>query len=251
MLQELLISIRDALAHPLPIVLLALWFALMASVPILTWIKGENGRKLGISLTVLAQAALSVAFLAGELELPMLLVTIAGIPAFGWLSEFAGSQTGLPFGRYHYTDVLQPQIGHVPVIIPLAWLMMIPASWAMAGLLPEESPRLVKLVVAALSFTAWDLYLDPQMVGWKFWEWEQDGAYFGIPVINYVGWFLVAFLISALLMPVGFAAPGLVAVYLLTWVMQLVAQVFFWNLKGPAVFGFLGMGACVVLVLVL
>ena len=37
--------------------------------------------------------------------------------------ERVGTQTGLPFGRYAYTGALQPQVAHVPVIVPLALVM--------------------------------------------------------------------------------------------------------------------------------
>ena len=45
----------------------------------------------------------------------------------GWTAEAIGSKTGFPFGAYHYTDRLQPQLLGVPLLIPLAWLMMLPA----------------------------------------------------------------------------------------------------------------------------
>ena len=38
--------------------------------------------------------------------------------------ERVGTRTGLPFGRYAYTEALRPQIAHVPVIVPLAWFGM-------------------------------------------------------------------------------------------------------------------------------
>ena len=41
--------------------------------------------------------------------------------------------------------------------------------------------------------TAWDLAMDPMMVAGGHWVWEQPGAYFGIPLQNYWGWWLTTF----------------------------------------------------------
>jgi putative membrane protein len=49
-----------------------------------------------------------------------------------YLMEAVGVQTGLIYGQYHYGDMLGPKLGPVPVIIPLAWFMMIYPSWMVA-----------------------------------------------------------------------------------------------------------------------
>ncbi|MCB9430398.1 MAG: carotenoid biosynthesis protein [Ardenticatenaceae bacterium] len=101
------------------------------------------------------------------------------------------------FGRYHYTDLLQPQIGHVPLLIPLAWLMMLPCAWAVASRFTGW--RFALLRPSAL--TAWDQMLDPQMVGWGLWVWQQPGSYFGIPWLNFGGWIFNSVLLTTLLRP--------------------------------------------------
>ena len=53
--------------------------------------------------------------------------------------------------------------------------------------------RLTVASVAAVVMTAWDLAMDPMMVAGGHWVWEQPGAYFGIPLQNYLGWFLTTF----------------------------------------------------------
>jgi putative membrane protein len=50
-----------------------------------------------------------------------------------WAVEHAGVTTGIPFGRYHYTGALQPQLfGTVPLAIPCAWLMVAAGAWQLA-----------------------------------------------------------------------------------------------------------------------
>ena len=38
--------------------------------------------------------------------------------------ESIGVATGYPFGQYHYTGTLGPAVLGVPVLVPLAWVMM-------------------------------------------------------------------------------------------------------------------------------
>ena len=46
--------------------------------------------------------------------------------------------------------------------------------------------------------TAWDVVMDPLMVAGGHWVWEIRGAFFGIPLLNYWGWWLTVFVIFAL-----------------------------------------------------
>lgn len=112
--------------------------------------------------------------------------------------ESIGVATGLVYGPYHYTDRLGPQfLGLVPYIIPLAWFMMMYPSWIIAErLVPTRwkpwQRSLVVAAIGALVMTAWDLALDPFMVTAGHWVWEVEGAYFGVPLQNYWGWWLTA-----------------------------------------------------------
>lgn len=112
--------------------------------------------------------------------------------------ERVGTRTTFPFGRYAYTDSLRPQVAHVPVIVPLAWFGMgLPAREAAGAALGSRVTPARRIVLGAAAMTAWDLFLDPQMVGEGYWAWAKRGAYRGIPVTNYVGWFLTGLGIMA------------------------------------------------------
>jgi len=47
--------------------------------------------------------------------------------------------------------------------------------------------------LGALIITSWDLGMDPMMVKAGHWVWEVKGAYFGVPLQNYWGWWLTSF----------------------------------------------------------
>jgi putative membrane protein len=121
-----------------------------------------------------------------------------------WAYEQAGISTGLVFGAYHYTDYLGGRLGDVPILIPLAWFMMIYPSYVIANLMVDGRPigtpggpaRLLALTAAsAVVMTLWDLVVDPILSGpsVKAWIWETGGPYYGIPIQNYTGWLLTTF----------------------------------------------------------
>ncbi len=112
--------------------------------------------------------------------------------------ESLGVATGLVYGPYHYTEKPGPKfLGLVPYLIPAAWFMMMYPSLVIAERIAPRSEDWKRgLTVAALGaviMTAWDVMMDPMMVRGGHWVWEVQGAYFGIPLQNYWGWWLTTF----------------------------------------------------------
>lgn len=117
-----------------------------------------------------------------------------------WSFEEIGVRTGLIYGAYHYTDLLGPKLGHIPVLIPLAWFMMIYPAYVIATLILDGTIRptqwttlriLGRALTAGMVMTAWDLVIDPGMSApGGAWVWEQGGPYFGVPLQNFAGWLL-------------------------------------------------------------
>lgn len=246
-----MIQAFHALRYPRStLVPLAFWVLTMISLPILGWILGENALMRGMSFGVLMQASAVIIILYTAWGWRRVLQTVLVVAVFTYLAELLGSQTGFPFGKYHYTGLLQPQLAGVPLLIPLAWLMMLPPAWAIAVIILGKNINRVKFsLLSALILTAWDLFLDPQMVGWGFWVWETPGPYFGIPISNYLGWILTASLITLLANPKSLPVGPLSLVYILTWILQTIGQGIFWGQPGPAVIGFLVCGLFVLLAL--
>lgn len=134
--------------------------------------------------------------------------------AISLLFESVGVATGWIYGAYHYTDKLGYKfLGLVPVLIPVAWYMASYPSFVIAARL---TPRLDNLHAWRLSLagigaavmTAWDLAMDPMMVAGGHWVWEVEGAYFGIPVQNYAGWWLTIFVVLALFLYLARVTPA-------------------------------------------
>jgi uncharacterized membrane protein len=128
------------------------------------------------------------------------LTTAGVIGAATAVVERVGTATGRPFGRYHYTPVLRPQLGGVPVIVPLAWFAMaVPARESAQAILAGRGGRAARISLGAAALTAWDLFLDPQMVHEGFWQWHRPGRYRTIPWTNYAGWLATSVAVMAAL----------------------------------------------------
>ena len=227
---------------------LAIWLVGMAAAPVGIWLAGE-GTFLPIStFVVLAQLTVSLIALKMNKTWWWTLRTAVLVFTLTWGIEFLGSTTGFPFGEYSYTPALQPQLFGVPFLIPLAWLMMLGPAWGISeAILGPKGSKWAHAVLTGLAFSAWDLYLDPQMVDKGLWVWHEPGGYFGIPWVNFAGWWLGASLLTLLIRPNKLATRPLFLVYALTWAFQAVGLGIFWGQPGPALAGFVGMGIFVIL----
>jgi uncharacterized membrane protein len=151
--------------------------------------------------------------------------------------ERFGAQTGKLFGKYHYSPILKPKIAGVPAIVPLAWFAMaVPARETAVAV-----NRRWRVPLGAALLTAWDLFLDPQMVGEGYWTWARNGRYRGIPLSNYMGWFVTSLGVMAMLeatLPAGDTADtALVGEYSWMAVMQTLGFAAFFNDPLVAVVG--------------
>ena len=156
---------------------------------------------------------------------------------FGLLVEWVGHSTGVPFGPYNYTAP-GPQLLGVPLLVPLGWF-----AFALIGV--ELSPPGSKRWLAPLALVAWDVGLDPLMVTQGFWRFD-GGAYYGIPLSNFVGWFVAGAVLVTLL---GWLEPRLLQSNLPDLRVVFWAQAFlisvgllFFGLPWAALAAFIAMG---------
>jgi uncharacterized membrane protein len=162
------------------------------------WLQLPGLGNIGFTLVFVLFAVTHCTALLGA-RFAALFFTISAVVSY--LLEETGVRTGIIYGRYHYSDLLGAKLGHVPIIIPLAWFMMIYPSWRVARALigKVDTRSLTGLTalagVGALVMTAWDVVMDPGMAAGGNWSWETGGAYFGVPRHNYLGWLMTTFLV--------------------------------------------------------
>ena len=221
-----------------------------------------------VTLIVVALAVASVSFTAAVWDWPQAASAAAAAFALGMAAEWAGTRTGFPFGAYRYTGLLRPAVGTVPLVVPLAWAAMGLPGYAVGATVART--RAGRIAAGAAALTAWDLFLDPQMIGNGFWRWAHPGPYQGVPLSNFAGWLLVSaavmavfdVLLGTLPRPAGpglaspgrgagpqeprqitKTSPGLLATYSVMAVMETVGfAVIFRHGRAVAVAGALGMG---------
>jgi uncharacterized membrane protein len=140
----------------------------------------------------------------------LLMLSLSFIVAF--TAEALGVNFGLVFGRYQYTSALGISIFGVPLLAALAWEPIVYAAFCLSDVLATraESPTsgVNRNVLAgwaagigALATTAWDMMIDPIAVSQGWWVWAKGGSYVpyvanGVPITNFLGWLLVAFVIN-------------------------------------------------------
>lgn len=142
-----------------------------------------------------------------------------------FLCEFSSTRTGIPFGWYHYTGSTVGQelyISNVPFMDSLSFPFLLYASYcmALAFLLPANSssnagsginmipmgfPLAARtgwpvVVLTMIFFTYLDIIIDPATLRGERWflgqiyYYPDPGTHFGVPIANYIGWAVVAFL---------------------------------------------------------
>ena len=114
-------------------------------------------------------------------------------------SELLGTNTGIPFAPYEYTDRLGPKIlGDVPWFIPTSWYALALLCYDLGGRLRVGVAG--RAVAMAVFMIVWDVALDPAMNQgggtFIFWNYPGGGPFFGMPWVNWYGWFVTSIMIS-------------------------------------------------------
>lgn len=111
--------------------------------------------------------------------------------------------SGFPFGHYVYAGVPGPRLYRVPVLIALAYFGSGYLSWVVGNVLlgkvdGEPRSRVTRFALpltAAFIMVMWDVGMDPYSATvQRLWVWRDGGGFFGVPLSNFLGWFLTVFL---------------------------------------------------------
>ena len=87
-------------------------------------------------------------------------------------------------------------LGRVPYAIPPSWYAAGLLSFALATALDLRGAH--RVVTAAVFLVLWDVALDPAMsAGFPVWIWHVPGPFYGMPWVNWAGWFGTGLVIMA------------------------------------------------------
>lgn len=127
----------------------------------------------------------------------------------GFGSELIGIHTGYLYGDYVYGASLGPKLWDVPLVIGVNWFILV---YLTGAVFHKSIPNdYYAAFLGAVSMTALDYIMEPVAVALDFWSWKFEI----IPVENYLGWFIVAFLIHLIYRKVKFEKENSLAAFLL------------------------------------
>ncbi len=155
---------------------------------------------------VLMVAAVCLALIHGSMRYGSrgVLVFLLLSSGVGFSMENLSIAGGTPFDQYYYTNFFHsPMIGQVPLDVGVLYFGMGYTAWVIGNILLDKADtrldqrfNLIALpVVAAFVLAMWDVVVDPtSSTIHNVWIWRNSGGYFGVPLTNYLGWYVAAFL---------------------------------------------------------
>ena len=107
--------------------------------------------------------------------------------AIGFLAEVLGTNSGIPFGKYYYTDFLGEKFLGVPVVVPLVWFVISYLSYSIvAGNSRKfnggsnKASLIAKIaLLSAFGAVSWDFMIDPMFSSYGYWVWT--GQFLPLP----------------------------------------------------------------------
>jgi uncharacterized membrane protein len=144
-----------------------------------------------------------------EVGLARTVILFAITAVIGYCVEVLGANTGFLFGKYAYsTYLLGNTVLGVPIVVPLVWFVIVSIAFSLAfprttnltrtGTGRSEVRTLLPLILlAAFGAMAWDFLIDPMFSSsqYGYWTWQVNSStpqLSGVPLTNFVGWFVVA-----------------------------------------------------------
>jgi uncharacterized membrane protein len=117
-------------------------------------------------------------------------------PLLGYTAEFIGVHTGHIFGAYTYNSNLPGLIFGVPFFVPIGYAYLAYSTnflcLAISKPMAYKRNVLILAVMSGFILTMHDLSIDPL---WStvhhLWTWDKNGAIYGVPLHNFLGWFFV------------------------------------------------------------
>jgi uncharacterized membrane protein len=141
-----------------------------------------------------------------------------------WLSELSSIHNGFPYGLYYYIEHTRGQeiwVLGVPLMDSISYVFLIYASYSLAVLIVSPVRRfgwILYVLETAATRSSWktsllgtilfvylDIIIDPLALQGNRWflgqiyGYQETGVYFGVPISNFAGWFVVGFIMIAVL----------------------------------------------------
>ncbi|MDI6860854.1 MAG: carotenoid biosynthesis protein [Caldisericia bacterium] len=154
------------------------------------------------------------------MKLILKIITLFLIPL---IYEYIGINYGGPIGiRYYYNPSFKPQIFGLPILVWLFWAIFIITSYNLSNsmlinifnkdynlFLKDGLNFILISLFDGFIVTIFDLFIDPIAVKFGLWRWENfKFSYFGVPIGNFIGWFIIAVSTTFILRIIDYFIPS-------------------------------------------
>ena len=196
-----------------------LWgiFVLIVVVVVIDIIKGESSGYNSLSIIDFLIIFLPVALLLLHMTWTLgyirgaIFILLASLT--GLIFEIIGVKYGTIFGGHYIyqSQNFRLMFLDVPLLVPLYWTIFIYTGYTMVSSFlvwtnknkPNRSQNnavLLPLLIFldGLVVVAIDIFMDPLLTHSGFWIWLNGGSYFGIPIGNFIGWFIVTIIVTGI-----------------------------------------------------
>ena len=190
---------------------LALISFLLVLGVLLTWSPQPDRPGWPVAVLVLTATLATLASLSRNLPGQKVLLVAISIGLLGGLAHGIGTRTAFPFGPFVYSEAAGPRFFNTLAWpLPLIWIIAILNARGVAKLVLRPWRRLRNYGFWVIGLTAmlvmlFDLALEPFAAHTHhFWLWLPTKfplAWYGAPLVNFLGWLLTALLILAFTTP--------------------------------------------------
>lgn len=117
-----------------------------------------------------------------------------------WLAEFSSTRIGIPFGLYVYTGTTRGRelyIADAPFFDALSFTFLAYAAFCLARRVLAGRPFVATALLTGFLMMMLDVVIDPVAIRGERWflgrifYYAENGVYFGVPLSNFGGWWLV------------------------------------------------------------
>lgn len=107
--------------------------------------------------------------------------------------ETLSIKTGFPYSKFEYEDLMGLKLLNiVPWSVFFVWPTLVICAISLSGHIFKNERTIFFVSIALLLLL--DLVFDPAATRLGFWQWQNSGIYFGVPLTNYFGWILSSLL---------------------------------------------------------
>lgn len=126
------------------------------------------------------------------------LAVVFSLMLFALIFEGQAIYSGFPYSEFNYTDKIAGKIfGIVPWTIGFAWAPLLIGSAIVVTNFKKLS-NLKFILITAILLVLVDLVLDPGATKSGLWVWKNTNGFYGVPLMNFFGWFMSGILGSCL-----------------------------------------------------